>query len=438
MEDRIPTQRRLMCKQMGATVASNIVADAAMAVCVEVLCTLEAVTALADEWATLLSPLACATCFQHPDWLIAWWRICGRGAQLYVLVLRGIDRKLVGVMPLQRTILPSLPSLRACGARHVRHVGRGWPWQVRIVRWLGQGALTDTLGPVFAAGYERAGMRAALRYLAEHSCEWDVLALAATPDEPFREITSWVCALPRLATFVRRVGGCLSIQLPSDWQSYQRTLSKNLRSNLARYGNRLKREGYQASYSVLTAEEEIRQALPHLFRLHRLRARAEGMKRHSDYFATPASRTMLSEVAGVLSRRGKLALAQLCIDGQVVALQLLLFQGDTMSLSFSGWYPQWSRYSVMMLTTKGSIEYAMSRGVTTVDLASGAGSQAKRQWSNQQQTTRYVVVAGHSFAGRVCLWGLRGLKVLQWCFRSCAFSRSMATARESTPLRNPI
>lgn len=359
---------------------------------VEKVHTLAALVALVDEWELLLACVPRVTCFQHPDWLITWWHGFGKDMQLYVLCIRDDKNALIGIVPLQRTCY-----------------GHGL---LRVLRWLGQshGALTDTLGPLFVGGYEHSGMQKALTYLNIHSHEWDILALAHTPELFVQEITDWGNSCHHL-THLRDTMGWLAIRLPHSWDVYERTLSKNLRSNLVRYRNRLRREGHQVVYSILTEPTAILSALPQLFALHRLRAEAEHMKHHTDYFATSESKDFISAVAQVLSERQSVALATMSINGCVVAAQLLLFQGNVMSLYFSGFDPAWSHYSVMMLTTRSSIEYALAHNISWVDLTIGAASQAKRQWGNEETLTRYVVVAERSLAG---IAGLCGERVLQW------------------------
>lgn len=359
---------------------------------VERVHTLDTLLTYIDEWKQLLTVVPRATCFQHPDWLITWWRNFGADMQLYVLCIRDDNNTLLGVVPLQRTCY-----------------GHG---TLRVLRWLGQshGALTDTSGPLFAVGYEYSVMQKTLAYLAAHRDDWDMLALAHTPDAFVQEIADWCNSCHHLMR-LRNTMGWLYIKLPRTWEVYERTLSKNLRSNLARYRNRLRREGHQVVYRILTEPTAILSALPQLFVLHHLRAEAEQMKQHTDYFASTESKTFIAAVTQVLSEQQKIALAHMSINGRIVAVQLLLFQGSVMSLYFSGFDPAWSHYSVMMLTTRASIEYALVQGMLWVDLTVGAASQAKRQWGNEEILTQYVVVAKHSLAG---MMGWCGDGIVQW------------------------
>lgn len=355
---------------------------------------------LNSEWDMLLARLSRATCFQRLDWLTTWWHIFvdadnnKSGAQLWVLLLYEQGGTLVGVLPM-----------------YCQHYRCG-PLRLRVLRWLGQGhgALTDTLGPLFVPGYEQVGMCCGLAYLAEQRGQWDVLALAHTPADLSATIRAYAHE-QGWHPITRAVMGWLAIRLPSDWTTYQRALSKNLRSNLPRYRNRLLREERMAHVEILTSPEAILAALPQLFLLHRQRAHAMNMKRHSDYFASATSRAFMLLIAMILSWQRRVALARMIVDGQVVAMQLLLFEGDGMSLYFSGFDPAWGRYSVMMLTTKASLQYAMAQGITWVDLTAGAGSQAKRQWANEEYYKYYVLVTHNLFWNYCVRWGMRLLNL---------------------------
>jgi CelD/BcsL family acetyltransferase involved in cellulose biosynthesis len=319
------------------------------------------------------TPGPCAQGYRLPERRLACY--LGSGREPWLLQVRDAMGTLVGLVPLQ---------LERYGI---------WPLRLRMLRWLGYGTggLTDTLGPLFAAGYEEVAMQMALDHLFQHEQEWDLLELARTPDR----------FVPVLQSQAQRAGyqiaifepiDWLYIHLPADWATLQRTLSKNLRSNLPRYRNRLHREGHRESFMLLTEPEAITAALPRFFELHRLRSRARNMKWHGNYYATAVSRAFTTEVARVLSAQGRLALAQMVVDDTVVAAQLLLFQGQTMSTYFSGFDPAWGRYSVMMLLTRACVEYAILRGMRWIDLTAGAGSQAKRQWGNEEALTYRVQI----------------------------------------------
>lgn len=354
-------------------------------------------TTLAAQWDALLARIPRATCFQRLDWLTTWWHIFGNDNTMYLLFLLLYDQ--------QHSLIGSVPL-------YIQHYYLG-PLRLRVGRWLGQGygSLTDTLGPLFVPGYEHAGLCSALAYLEQHHDVWDVLALARTPAIVSKEISAYTRAAGwRLA--IRETTGWLAIHLPAHWEAYQRTLSKNLRSNLPRYRNRLLREERTAHVEILTDPAEILAMLPQLFRLHRCRAHAVDMKHHSDYFATASSRAFMLLIAAMLSRQQRMALACMQVEGQVVAMQILLFEGRGMTLYFSGFDPAWSRYSVMMLTTKASLEYAITQGVTWVDLTAGAGSQAKRQWANEESQTSSMLIARTLFWSYCSRWGTR---LLDWC-----------------------
>jgi CelD/BcsL family acetyltransferase involved in cellulose biosynthesis len=365
---------------------------------IEVASTLEALTALDVVWESFLARVPRATCFHRYDWLATWWRTFGEGAQLYLLLLYNHSHMLVGVVPLY---------IRSYGVKGM---------SFRIARWLGQGngTLTDTLGPLFAPGYAHVGMQVALGYLYTHRHEWDMLALARTPISFVDAIRAWKHTTNWQVAIVETTGW-LYIRLPGNWATFYRTLSKNLRSNLPRYRNRLQREGHSTQVEMVTEPEAVLAALPQFFALHRLRSQAEHMKRHTNYFASANSRKFMMSVSDALSRQQQIALACMRVDGHRVAMQMLLFQGDVMSLYFSGFDPQWSRYSVMMLTTKASLEYAMARKVTWVDLTAGAGSQAKRQWANEEFQTQYVLVTHALVWSLLSKSGMRIWRFTQLC-----------------------
>jgi hypothetical protein len=113
----------------------------------------------------------------------------------------------------------------------------------------------------------------------------------------------------------------------------------------------------------------------------------------------------------VLSTQGRLALAQIVVDGTVVAAQLLLFQGQVMTVYYSGFDPKWSRHRVMKLLMRGCVEYAIAQGMRWIDLTAGA-SQTKRQWGNEEVLTDRVQVAQPSPVNAFGAWVIR-TKIIQ-------------------------
>ncbi|HEV7129580.1 MAG TPA: GNAT family N-acetyltransferase [Ktedonobacterales bacterium] len=350
--------------------------SAAATLHVTALCDSEAFETLRGEWEALLERAPRATAFQCPDWLATSWRLSHGRQAIQLLSVRDDAGEMVGIMPLR-----------------YQHYGR-WPWRLRVLRWLGQDktGLTETLGPVFAAGYETAAMRAVLTYLGRGAREWDILELPRTPEPLALMFRDWTQEMGyKVMDFA--AASRLYIHLAADWSSLQRTLSKNLRSNLARCRNRLDREGHVVSFSMLADPEAIVAALPRFFELHRMRSEAAEMKQHNDYFPTQANRDFVVEMARILAPRQRLLLAQMEVDGAVVATQLLLFQSQTMSAYYSGFDPQWRQYSVMTLLTRACVEYAIARGMSWVDLTEGSRSQAKRQWGNEELMSYHVLIA---------------------------------------------
>jgi CelD/BcsL family acetyltransferase involved in cellulose biosynthesis len=359
---------------------------------------------LRDQWEELLLRVPRATAFQSPDWLGTWWRVIGsarRGSEPWVLLVRDAAGTLVGLVPL-----------------HLRRYSVG-PARLRVLYWLGyrpgRGVswLTDTLGPLVAAGYETAAAEATLRYLWSQARGWDLLVLIRTPD-PFverilarAETSGYHAACYQPLEWLRN-------RLSDDWSVLRRTLRKSLRGDLALYRNRLQREGRHESFAVLTAPEEVLAALPHFFALHRLRARAADMRRHSDYYAQDLSKVFTVEIARTLSAQGRLALAQLSVDGAVVAAQLLLLCGQTMTANYaSGFDPEWRRHGVMTLLMEHCVEYGIGRGMRWLDLSSGA-SQAKQRWATETPLwSRTVQVARPSPLPLCAAWAIRHLYTLR-------------------------
>jgi len=104
---------------------------------------------------------------------------------------------------------------------------------------------------------------------------------------------------------------------------------------------------------------------------------------HPNRFAGAGLRQFLHEACGELAARDIVRLFQLTIGGRVVASRIGFEIGDSLYLYYSGFDPDWSKYSVMTTTVAEAIKYAIARGLKTVNLSPG-NDVSKTRWSPRE------------------------------------------------------
>ena len=82
----------------------------------------------------------------------------------------------------------------------------------------------------------------------------------------------------------------------------------------------------------------------------------------------------------------------------MVASRVAFVLGDELYLYFSGYEPEWSRYSVMTTTVAESIKWAIERKMRVVNLSTGT-DVSKTRWGPTSYTSCYGVLSSPSLRG---------------------------------------
>src|SRR5882672_11395033 len=179
------------------------------------------------------------------------------------------------------------------------------------------------------------------------------------------------------------------LDLPTTWEEFRAGLKRNIRESLRHCYNSLKRDGHAFVMTLASSPDAVREGLEVLFVLHALRAAMPSSIEHPNRFAGAGLRQFLHEACGELAAR------------------------DIVRLFYSGFDPDWSKYSVMTTTVAEAIKYAIARGLKTVNLSPG-NDVSKTRWSPREipqqianersgrlrsRLVRYAYVKARSHAG---------------------------------------
>ena len=339
---------------------------------VETIADEAAMAALASEWAVLDAGLSPRTPFSSPLWCMTWWRHFARTGlgvrdRMQVLAVRDGGR-LVAVAPMMLTSRPS--------------VG---PIQARELQFFGADAyMTELRGPVCRPEDVEAVVAALDAHLTACASEWDwVQWRGLRKTEPTAERAHATLRLDRYSELTDHY-----LPLPDTWEELRAGLPRNIKESLRKCYNSLARDGHVFEFRAVSAPDEAEAALRRFLELHRGRAHVTGTVDHIDVFAKPESRRFLLDYGPALAEAGDLRVFQLVVGGAVVATRLGIVLGDELYLYYSGYDPDWGRYSVMTTAVAESIRWAIENGFKVVNLSTGT-DVSKMRWRPQQ-----VVFAG--------------------------------------------
>jgi len=321
--------------------------------------------AVREEWNRLVDGVEDATPFQTWEWNHALWRHfpAPQGHKLKLALFRDGERL--------AAILPFVERRRSALFQELSPIG----WRDRLTEQLDLIVASPDRGGVLAAAQE---------WLFDQRWTWAGLPQLREGDRISPESAAHVAEEVRIV-FEHHV-------LPDSWEALDRGLNKSMRDNVRYYPRLMVREGHSFELETASTPEAVSAALPVLYELHAARAAALTSIRHLDYLKRPKRRAFLGEVLPQLAARGEARIGLLRVRGEAVAAQMWLEKSGAMLLYYSGFLPEWSKYSVAMVCTSEIFKDAMARGLRRVEFLRGA-NHWKSRWGTEERVEREVVLA---------------------------------------------
>ena len=314
--------------------------------------------ALRDKWNDLLTSSRSSSVFLTHEWLSSWWRHLAEDRRLSIIVARQNGR-LAGVLPL--------------AARQAQY-SRMMP---RLLEFLGSGQIgSDYLDAIIAAGRESEvnaafaqhchtrGLMLQLSQLRTGNCRAALLAESLGA-------LGWAAADTKLNI-------CPYIDLTGmTWEKYLEEGGPNIRKNLKRYLRVLPKH-FTVQVDCIKSPSEAAAALEVVMDLHRKRWEVAGT---SEAFQTPAVVTFHHEFVRLAAEQGWLRILVLRLNGRPAASLYGLRYGPTFYFYQSGFDPEFSKYSVGVVTMGLAIKTAIEEGALEYDFLHG-DEEYKFHWAS--------------------------------------------------------
>ena len=376
-----------------------------------ILSTQEDLAGLRSDWDRLASADKRDGLFRGFAWNVLWLKHIAPEATPHVLKMTSETGEVVGLVPLcQRTYKDSLFRFRSLGFTG-REVTCG-----------------DFLDILAAPGYKDRVLSCVLEYL-EHALrryELIVIGECLKGSDTAHKLSEWVGA-KKLRARYQEERTAPYIELPSSFDEYRRTLSRNTRSNLRRRERQLLEEqGYMMER--LRGPEEVLPQLPHLFRLHEARWRSLGQK---GVFVHPGFREFLHAFIAEAHPQTETLLYMMYADDEPMAALLLFRWGETTMYYQSGWDPAspGARLSPNLVLFGRAIGDAITEGYRYFEFLRG-DEPFKGKFTTTARPTTTLLVAGDGF--KPCLY-LVAMRIKDWA-KSVMLNRLPAGRRSRTPL----
>lgn len=338
---------------------------------------------LRDEWERLDESTSPRMPFSSPLWNELWWQHFREAGllvkdSLWLFALRDSAGALRGVAPMMLTERPARGPLRA-----------------RMLQFLGADPnVTEIRGVVCAPADEAAVVDALLEHLEFRGREWDWALLGGIHQDgdAFRRVSErngvqWGMEKPAYL-----------LAMPPSWETFRAGLRRNIKESLRKCYNSLKRNNLEFTFHVRTEVAQMDAALEHFLRLHGARAAATDTIAHVNPFESGPARGFLRDCLKQSAALGRCRVFQLEIGGKVVATRLAFLAGGALYLYFSGFDPDWGKYSVMTTTVAEILKWAIANRIPTVNLSLG-NDVSKTRWGPTEVMLREATVPSPSFLG---------------------------------------
>ncbi|HLI77649.1 MAG TPA: GNAT family N-acetyltransferase, partial [Acidobacteriaceae bacterium] len=302
---------------------------------------------LKASWEALWSRDVWATPFQHPAWMLPWWRQFGPDGELRAVVLRDLaTRELLGVLPLYVYRKPEP------GERQLLLLGAG---------------TTDYLDGVW--GEEDVELAArALRFVLHNLDRWDTASLPQLRQGS------------RLRLAAKELGLSLGASEPCSTIDLRAELPAKIRANVGRYRRRAESSG-GVSCTVAENEHDALGGFEALVRLHSSR-----WERRGEDGVLCDSRVLSHhrESVPLLLQAGLLCLFHLTLSGETIGVLYALADGAHVAerrlyLYLIGFDERFKALSPGTLLVHEAWMYARERGFAKLDLLRG-GEAYKQLW----------------------------------------------------------
>jgi CelD/BcsL family acetyltransferase involved in cellulose biosynthesis len=353
---------------------------------IEKIETLEMLQALETEWRLLEKESGLGLPFLTWDWCVAWWQHLHEDKlairdTLFVRALRSGSGELVAIAPLMITRRPAVGPL--C-IRHLQFFGA-------------DPNITEVRGLLVRAEDRSEAHRALLAHLRELSRAWDTLMMSGVPMED--GVADVLTSVFPNAQWTKETPDFLLTMAPT-WEEFRGKLSRNIKESLRKCYNSLKRDGHDFSLEVTSEPSQVPAALERFFFLHQARSELSGTVNHRNVFDAAMARRFLGEVCQRFAEKGTLRIFALKIGERTAAMRIGFVLGDSLYLYYSGYDPEFGKYSVMTTVVAEAIKYAIEHGFATVNLSTG-NDVSKTRWSPSEVIFRQASIVSPSRRGEL-------------------------------------
>lgn len=322
--------------------------------------------ALEQTWLLLQEASPDSSIFLSWNWQRLWWKHYGAERRLRIVVVSD-GARVVGLLPLYVESQRKLGGLLE--ARKLRQIG------------VGGDTAPDDLGALLLPGFESLAVARMIHFLARQCPDWNMLDWSDLPAES----TLGSALAEGLAQAGLRTSCSWSEpisygDLPSTWDAYRSSLSRNRRETMGRKRRKFEAQA-GAGLRVIDSPQALDAGFEQLARLHQLRWTG---RTERPGFSTAQYRGFHLELMHALLRQGQLHLLALEMEGRTIAMLYGMQYKKRFCFFQSGFDPAYAAFSPGDVLMGLAVEFAILQGCTVFDMLKG-DHDYKRHFVQQER-----------------------------------------------------
>jgi len=321
-----------------------------------------------EVWNALLEDSSSNTIFLTWEWMNTWWECFSEGKELFIIVAEN-NGSIVGIAPLYIT-RTSIFGLRAL--KHLEFLGT-------------TGVLTEYLDFIIRKGHEQELVPGFMEFIFESSFHWDVFNVVSMRQDAINfKLLKDYYKIKGLRYWEYNTHISPYIELPSNFDDYMKSLSRNTRWRFRSLKKKLAHER-QVDLIVTTEKNDVMNDFSVIKELHQKRWEQKG-----DEGTFSNSREKVLTFHDLIVQRffdnGWLYLLQLKVEGVPVAGQYNFFYNKIVFYHSVGFDPGWAEHNVGTVLQIEAIENSILKGAREFDLLRGA-EQYKYIWAKKEHVS---------------------------------------------------
>lgn len=295
-----------------------------------------------------------ADVYQTFDWCSIWWKYYGEKRSLHLLLCYS-GEELVGVVP---------------GFIETLWLG---PIRIRAAKLVGSDFTLHLCNlPVLASALPTVVSRAIQHFIGQHRCDLLAIGPLSGPRAQIEEVVAVAQTVGRIIAKTATQGtDCNTyFELPTSFDDYLKSLSKQPRDNITRYLRQLTKT-HQASFDTVSEPDKVVAEFELFRKLHEAQWKVDGKLGH--FGDWPKSEDFNRELVRVLGDRKMVQFDRILADDQVVSSDFsFVFNNKLYSrLPARARGPEWDKYGFGRMGLVKLFKHAINEGRHCVEAGRG-------------------------------------------------------------------